>query len=560
MKKFIEKKPIGYLENKIEQKIKKDSISKGINCLEDFIINYIDDKNIKIYDRNCDHLNGKIISKNGKHICPLHLWEFDPYLGLYKNGIKKKSLKYDIQNEYFSFFKTEKKPFITKTDKSLDLKIRFINHAFLIIETSEFKFATDPWALGDAFHTGWWLKYESNKNWQEDLNNCDFIFISHNHSDHLHEETLSHINKEIPIVTPSFITGSTYYFLKELGFENIFLAKLNYEYNLKSTNLIFSAIKSSDFREDSALFFSYGKFSALLLVDCNNIFGGHIPQVDLIASSFAGGSTGFPLVFENYDYNQKLKILRSQKNSFSFFRKKILSVSKPKYFLPYAGFFQENKFSDKNIQSINFKNSIEEYDSFCNQNNILILNPLQNNQFNFFGSFLKSKVKNHLTEFEISKKEYSLKNNKLKVDSKMLETVIREYFYNSDYYKDLRLIISISDNNYNLSEQNFHIQFYELKKPLIRKKNKKFTNNFTMKSSNKFLQIKVRRNILFKVLFNKFPLEDLVIGFQCRIYRNPNIYNSHFWYHFSNIYVSRSYSKQSSNCNSCELVNQYLFS
>ena len=32
--------------------------------------------------------------------------------------------------------------------KKSKVKIRYINHAFLIIETDDFKFATDPWALG----------------------------------------------------------------------------------------------------------------------------------------------------------------------------------------------------------------------------------------------------------------------------------------------------------------------------------------------------------------------------------------------------------------------------
>ena len=46
----------------------------------------------------------------------------------------------------------------------------------LIIETENFKFATDPWALGPAFNTGWWLKHKTIINWKDELNTCDFIY------------------------------------------------------------------------------------------------------------------------------------------------------------------------------------------------------------------------------------------------------------------------------------------------------------------------------------------------------------------------------------------------
>ena len=56
----------------------------------------------------------------------------------------------------------------------------------------------------------------------------------------------------------------------------------------------------------------------------------------------------------------------------------------------------------------------------------------------------------------------------------------------------------------------------------------------------RYLQIKVRRDELLDVLLNGKPWEDLSIGFQCRIYRMPNIYNSEFWFYFTNVYIGNS--------------------
>ena len=60
-----------------------------------------------------------------------------------------------------------------------------------------------------------------------------------------------------------------------------------------------------------------------------------------------------------------------------------------------------------------------------------------------------------------------------------------------------------------------------------------------LNSGNRFLQINVREYELYDVIKNGKPWENLSIGFQCRIFREPNIYNSKFWFHFSNVYIGR---------------------
>ena len=57
-------------------------------------------------------------------------------------------------------------------------------------------------------------------------------------------------------------------------------------------------------------------------------------------------------------------------------------------------------------------------------------------------------------------------------------------------------------------------------------------------NSNSQLLIKVRQDSFNWVVKNKYPLEDLSIGFQCRIDRNPDVYNVKFWNHFTNVYIN----------------------
>lgn len=85
-------KNLGKLKYKIKTQnvdISLKSIQNGINFTEEFIISKKKDQ-LTVYDRICDHNNGKLISKNGKTFCPMHNWEFIPETGKYKNGLVKK--------------------------------------------------------------------------------------------------------------------------------------------------------------------------------------------------------------------------------------------------------------------------------------------------------------------------------------------------------------------------------------------------------------------------------------------------------------------------------------
>ena len=57
---------------------------------------------------------------------------------------------------------------------------------------------------------------------------------------------------------------------------------------------------------------------------------------------------------------------------------------------------------------------------------------------------------------------------------------------------------------------------------------------------------------------NFLPFEDLLIGFQCRVNRIPNLYNNNFWHYFSNVYVARKHFRSEKICFSCDTLNQTI--
>jgi len=547
-------KNLGKIEYKTEsQKVKIDlnQIDEGVNFTDEFIVFKKNDK-LSIYDRICDHNSGKLISKNGKTFCPMHNWEFEPKTGTYKNGLVKKKKEYEIENNKILVSNKNFQPEIKSVDKSIDIKVRYINHAFLIIESDNFKFATDPWALGPAFNTGWWLKHKTIANWKNELNSCDFIYISHNHPDHCHELTLSYVDKKIPLVVPNFITNSTGLLLQDLGFNNIHNLNFENQYQLKNTELIFTIFKSGDLRDDSGFYFSAGNFKGLLTVDANNLNFLKLPSVDLFASSFAGGAHGYPLNCENYELKDRVKMLDNDRKFIRKTKYKYLEKIKPKFFLPYAGFFKEALKRDEVYIKYNKKNIVKDYTNFCKKLDIEILDVEENTIFNFnknknvkFGTY---KGKYYIDINENDYLEY-FKEKYKKIDL----NYIKNYFENSKFHDDSILFISLTGDNFENNNCCFQVNFTKkITFTILEAKNL----NELLQSKNNYLFMKIRKESFLNTIYNKRSWEDISIGFQNKQFRKPNIYNSKFWFHFSNVYVGNKYVQSRTDCSNCVLLNQ----
>ena len=546
---------LNYLIKNKEITLNLNEVKTGVNIYENFIIFKMNNK-IKIFDRKCDHAGGKIISKDGNTICPIHMWKFNPSSGYYDNGVKKKEIQYSIDKNLIKLNDITYVPKIDNFKKKLNTEIRFFNHAFLEITGDDFSFSTDPWAIGPAFNTGWWLKYPTKKDWIDRLNNSNFIFISHNHPDHLHPLTLSKINKNVPIVVPNFVTKSTEMYIKDLGFKNIQVLNFNTQYNLKNTNLIFSILKSGDFREDSGIYFSNGEFTGLLSVDANMINFGRLPKVNFYGSSFAGGASGYPLMFDNYKIEEQMKISLKDKN---FLKSKIydrLKKMSPNYFMPYAGFFSEKLKRDKKILKYNKKNSIDDYLKFCEFNKIAVLNVLKNDVYKFKGIKLINKKNIDIKVTKDLRPEKYLEYYK-KEFKKIDEKYIREYFLNSNFKDNLLLYICLTNDSFQSLNQNYLINFSKSK--ISFRKISKFTKSFLKKDPKlKKLVLKVRKESFLNTIYNKLPWEDLSIGFQCKVLRYPNLYNVNFWHHFTNIYTTSTNVRSITDCGSCESLNHFF--
>jgi CMP-N-acetylneuraminate monooxygenase len=525
-----------YISKKTTISIPLQEIPQDVSIHSSLII-FREDGMFHVYDRKCDHNGGTLCLMNNSIKCPMHDWEFDARIGQYSNvQVTKKELNYEISNENLIVEVSEDTPILKNVNKRLEVRITFLSHACLLVETDEFSFITDPWIVGFAFAGGWWPNISPPEDWASVVNKADFIYISHNHPDHLNLFTLKHIRKDMEFIVPDFQSNSVSKILVDSGFVNIFPAHFQDYYQYKDTNLFLTIFKSGDFRDDSGLYFTYGDFSFLSTVDSNDLNFKKFPQdVTLFASAFASGASGYPLCFDNLDESNKDTILDRNRRADKAIVKSNIKKCNPKYFLPYAGFFKEKAKRDSEILSRNVKNNIEDFRDI----KAVLLNIENFDSYVFHGQEIIKQTLIPRNKALLDSPEEFIRQT----FSRYLydEKFIKQYFEKCNFRKDLVLYVALTNDDFSQIRNFITVDFRdvetqikfdcfhwkEIKKDLKKIEEHKFNS----------LHIKIRQDAFLWVIYNQMPWEDLSIGFQCRIDRVPNVYNVDFWHHFTNIYL-----------------------
>ena len=208
------------------------------------------------------------------------------------------------------------------------------------------------------------------RDWLDKILQCDSTYIN-NHSDHLNIPTLKVIaahNPNVNILLPNFSSSSSVFLLKRLGFTSINPIPFNTYVDL-SSDLKLMLLQDSAGRDDSGIYLTYKGWSILNTVDCQNLNDGNIPVVDVLMSSFASGSSGYPVFCAISPSQHKSNL---QKKRLGILNKIYLNAlsSKARCFIPFAGYFEESHPLDKEIYDINTKNSPEDVSKYLYSKNL----------------------------------------------------------------------------------------------------------------------------------------------------------------------------------------------
>lgn len=188
------------------------------------------------------------------------------------------------------------------------MKIKFLNHASVVVSTNDAVILTDPWFFGKAFNDSWALIPEPLID-HKFLNEIDFIFISHEHPDHFHIPTLKslplEIKSKITILFQKNNSDKMVDAFKMLGFEKIILIKNRKKHKITNNTAVeIDQIGSMD----SALIISNQNEVIVNMNDCEptkldcEYIKKKYKKINLVLNQFSmAGYEGFP------DYGYYLK-------------------------------------------------------------------------------------------------------------------------------------------------------------------------------------------------------------------------------------------------------------
>lgn len=509
-----------------------------------------------VVSRTCDHAGGTLRQCDGnpdKALCPLHNWEFDFTTLSYSTipnqkfeVIRKTSLPFSVAGDTLTY-ETRKLqlsiPEQHQPDRSqrTTASLRYLTHASVAFEIDGIRLIADPWFVGECLACGWWLKQPPKADAWEFLEGADLMYISHNHPDHLHAETLKRARRDLPIIVPEFASESVSAPLRDLGFTNIHALELKRLYRIDGTDMLVSILPTSDQREDSALFIAKGDFSAVLTVDCVGANHYVLPRdITLLLSNFASGSSGWPLCYDVLGgLDERAKIVTKNRGTAQLEVMKYLAATQPKAYMPYAGFFEERAPRDRTIREYNIKNPpgtiVEKVRAKFPD--VLAVNPLEHDRVQWQDGKLTLATVDQPPLFTYTDAliEQYLAAQRDRLKRFDIATIAR-YFAQSQFSDQFILYLVLTDDDYVPNGESLRIDFST--QPIAHRvvDGAALVAEFEARDDlggYHHLLLKARRDSMWRIAEEGRPLEELSLGFQCRIDRKPDRHNAAFWQHYT---------------------------
>ncbi len=486
-----------------------------------------------LFSSICPHQSG-IVSELKKEMlrCPNHGWEYDPYNGKATNVPDKclESFQVKIENNFLyvdlPFVKTNKQIF--DNGPKIPPKITIVGAAGLLFEWNGFNILSDPWIDGPCM-LGGWTNYPPPGIKVKDLPKIDIIWISHEHSDHYHEATLSQLNKNIPVYVTKFDDGRLAKRIQKLGFTNVIEIKTGEPIKItKKIELI--SFKSGSIWNDSI---SYWKFGNFTILNCNDAgFNWKIKdivgEVDLVCQQFTGPTSSYPVTWNHLDDKQKNQILIRQNNGMLKMMENVAEICNAKYVLPFANFFELPNPEHLKYMKIQKKNTLETVVKFFKNKKIKVLDLIPGESWNGVSGGIirrpdREKFFNENFMFKYLQDIYELeKKNEIKsIKFNLTQEEIKEYFElfsGSKLAKDIgTYTISFTVKN----EKEFHalISFY----------NGNVTYEPISAPKDADMQMSCPGGIVQEVIKKDLSWDEAFNGFWCTFSRKPDVYNIHFW-------------------------------
>ena len=525
---------------------------------------YKDGNDIKIYDSVCPHQGATLHCDNKDLVyCKVHNWRFDAKSGeshniqnanlfTHKANIDK-SGNIHIDNYALNAKQQTTTPPPPQTNKLANITINMHAHACLEFIYNNFSLVCDPWIDGYAFF-GAWRHYPKPLVKAKDIK-PNAIWISHEHSDHFHAQTLLSFDKKIPIYIPAFANARLEKRLEDLGFLHIYSIPFGKRTKINDDFYI-TIYEPASLWNDAQALFEIGGFRILNINDAgiNHRIHREIKSLDCICAAFSPGASGYPATYTHLDREQKVDIYEKSRIATLDMLVEVCRLYKARYFIPFASHFILNHPKHIEYMKIVRKNTIYNVLERFNKEDTEVIAMLAGDSFNVGD--------NKLIQHERNKNLYHTDVIIQHIEDDFDEKQFLEYYPNkNEYVFDKKVALDYFVNLNKIPEMTFcedlSVSVYpdsklDLAFSFIVEKGWLQIQDEVIESPN--LTMKIPSEILMYICKNNESWDEATIGYWCEFSRNPDIYHTEFWRILQTPYYVKKpiYSLK----NTCNMINE----
>ena len=221
------------------------------------------------------------------------------------------------------------------------MRVTYYGQACTLIEAGGKKILTDPWLTEGAYSGTWFHTHilaDAGVTPQSVPKDIDYLFISHEHLDHMDPATLSQFPVNIPILICKFSTPKFRSYLQSLGFTNIRECPSGETLQLGNgvTAIIFG---TAEYTNDSAILVEHEGVRVFNETDCKLAFDDlkRVGELGIDVGFYMfSGANWYPMLYDYPDDKKRDLVQRRRKSLLRSLVQRV-KLTKPRFAVPAAG-------------------------------------------------------------------------------------------------------------------------------------------------------------------------------------------------------------------------------
>lgn len=214
------------------------------------------------------------------------------------------------------------------------MKLEIVSHACCSVQTDKVRLVVDPWLNGSVYWGAWW--HCPAPVFDDSIFQSDYVYLTHWHFDHMHEESLQLFDKSCHLLVPKFPVSIMAQELRKMGFTNV--TELDHGKTLSLASDFKLTSFQVSYQDDSVCVI---EADDVVIVDVNDAkplprawkdLQQRFPHVDFMLRSHSP-AWSYPSA---YSFDRPEEAIAVTRDSYKSAFRSAVSMLKPRYAVPFA--------------------------------------------------------------------------------------------------------------------------------------------------------------------------------------------------------------------------------